>query len=240
MAMVEHSEPLGLANQEIREMEEPMERVVDLMALQIRGQAYDLIIGDDTSGRIPTLVMRRVINAFRDQPVSTAFVKLPGAFFRTRQMLQRKEEIQRALFVTEYVCGGSKLRYFQEFFGDYGIPYDVATLSMVEEASTYYRQRSDLPLDVTIFSGSRTSGDYSTPKIYNKPFLTGLDKYNPMNRVQEWEAVSDTVLSARADVEMLAENLIDRLRHFQEPRDIDNPPVKRQRSLLRLLPFVKS
>lgn len=235
---IERSEPLGLRNPEIREMEKPMERLVDLMAPQIRGQVYDLIVGDDTSGRIPTLVMRRVVNAFRDKPVLTAFVKLPGAFFRTREILQGEEEIRRVLFVTEYVCGGSKLRYFQEFFGKYGVPYDVATLSMVEEASIY-RQRSDLPQDVTIFSGSRTSGDYSTPKIYNKPFLTGLDKYNPMNRVPEWETVSASVLSAREDVEVLAENLVDRLRHFQEPIDIVEPPVAPRRSILRFLPFVK-
>lgn len=112
MAMIERSEPLGLQNPEIREIEEPMEELVDLMAPEIRGQVYDLIIGDDTSGRIPTLVMRRVINAFRDTPALTAFVKLPGAFYRTREMLQREEGVRRALFVTEYISKGSKLSLF--------------------------------------------------------------------------------------------------------------------------------
>lgn len=54
------TEQTPIRHEVIAEIEENAAKVLDKIIS--RGIHYDLIIGDDTSGRIPTLILSRVIN----------------------------------------------------------------------------------------------------------------------------------------------------------------------------------
>ncbi|MBI5420722.1 MAG: hypothetical protein HZA35_00180 [Parcubacteria group bacterium] len=47
---------------EIVELEEPIQRLLDQLRPHLEKNEYRLIIGDDASGRIPTLIMRKVMD----------------------------------------------------------------------------------------------------------------------------------------------------------------------------------
>ncbi len=47
---------------EVGSMETELSTILDQLGEPLQEGKYDLLIGDDTSGRLPTLVMREVIN----------------------------------------------------------------------------------------------------------------------------------------------------------------------------------
>lgn len=76
--------------------------------------SYDLIIGDDTSGRLPALLYRRLINDRRREQnlpgASTRFVN--GRFyyeFPSGLLPPASTDTSRALIVTESVCSGDSI-----------------------------------------------------------------------------------------------------------------------------------
>ncbi|MGC8461871.1 MAG: phosphoribosyltransferase [Candidatus Dormibacteria bacterium] len=137
-----------------------MATLLDQMKEYIRNDEYGFIVGDDTSGRVPTLLIAKAINAYRTE---LNLKKLPVVFIEGTKRPHTKEQIQsftararflngipagkRALIVTECVGGGNNVQSIMERVRDLGFASDVATLggaSHTELASLiaqgYWRQ----------------------------------------------------------------------------------------------------
>lgn len=118
-----------------------MATLLDQMKEYIRNDEYGFIVGDDTSGRVPTLLIAKAINAYRTE---LNLKKLPVVFIEGTKRPHTKEQIQsftararflngipagkRALIVTERVGGGNNVRSIMERVRDLGFATDVATL----------------------------------------------------------------------------------------------------------------
>jgi hypothetical protein len=103
---------------------------------------YDMLIGDDASGRIPTLILRGVINdrnrklnpdlKSSESEIKTRFVA--GGQLRSIEQLKsaieklRPEVKKKALVVTEYIYSGKSMERFSSILKNLNIPFDIATL----------------------------------------------------------------------------------------------------------------
>ncbi len=134
--------------QEITELRSSCELLLEQLHDRIEKGSYDLIFGDDASGRIPTMILRDVINRVyhdRGQKIPyTAFVA--GSRFideahipeKTEKLVQHIKKIvewndasERALVVTDTIGTGLSLKALFDALKDNGIEYDIATTNMV-------------------------------------------------------------------------------------------------------------
>jgi len=200
---------------EIAELEKPLQRIIE--GILRSGNTYDLIIGDDTSGRIPTLVLGKFLNyhyrASGRSPIPIRFVG--GGRFSTDLRSGELEVIRtrmnyqpiRALLVTDYIDCGSTARDFGNYFKANDISYDVASIALRMNESVY-RETKVLPNGVDFYFGESYD-----PTIHKKPYLTGLNRARTLGErvIRDGPAFGRKVREARQDVNVLVQRLIS---HF--------------------------
>lgn len=123
---------------------EKLGRIVEPMALMIAKLPplvdYNTLIGDDVSARIPTLVMRKVVNYFRSQkglPNIRTFFIVGGEYLKEDIIEQRNaffkrhsQEWGKTLYLTEYVELGMGTKQMAEGLTGAGINFDIAAISI--------------------------------------------------------------------------------------------------------------
>ncbi len=147
---------------------------------------YDVLIGDDASGRIPTLILRGVFNARSrklhpelkdsDSEVVTRFIA--GGQVENRKEMEealkkiKSENNKKALVVTEYISSGKSMERMSEILNNLGMTFDVAAfISNKEKIKIPEISRflyGDLSLDNTY--------EDIPPAFYDKPELNGVVK----------------------------------------------------------------
>ncbi len=116
----------------IKGLEEPMKKMIEPVLENIKNGDYQLLIGDDASGRIPALIMRKFINKAYEQahqpPITTSFIagfggvtdadKVSSSYhphhlkwlLLIKHLREKKKksssDISQALIITEYVNSG--------------------------------------------------------------------------------------------------------------------------------------
>lgn len=202
---------------EIAALETPLKTIID--DIQKDGTTYDLIIGDDTSGRIPTLIVSKVLNRLNErkgfEPISVRFAgghRLKD-YLREHEMdviLRRIEnKPKRILLVTDYVKSGRTIKDFADFFTVREINYDVACITLDNEEE-YYRKKGRLPAGINFYCGEQC---HSAPYIWDEARLTGLKRRSTLKTrvIRDGASFDRKVKEAREDVNILAQRLID---HF--------------------------
>lgn len=140
----ENSNPLEkIKNEEIAALYQPIENIIEKIKNNIENGEYGLIIGEDTSGRIPALVFNKVLKAAyekKGQP-SPDILFMSGIRWYNPQHDSDKEKGERfidhikdhvvtnekkALVVTEYIKFGHSILPIVHALEAQGIPYDIA------------------------------------------------------------------------------------------------------------------
>lgn len=196
-----------IVNDEIAKLQDPL---TDLSLWIIsKGRVYDLILGDDTSARIPTLVLGKVLNAHNDRMgnphANIRFVKglyAEAEFNCVLETLPSKPH--SALLVTEYVVTGDTIRKFNRLLTERGINYDLAVVALANK----YCIRNNNYTNLFYFRGKQEL----PPLIYRKPQLTGLSLYGKYGKPTPVRGLTvgerDKILRARQDIKILAERII--------------------------------
>lgn len=154
------------SSHQMEQIEEPMKRIVQKLWPHIKNAEYSLIVSDDMSGRIPTLVWRNLIDRVYEkkgiEPIIVAFVKREkrdAIRIETIKVLQkfaleaqRRRPNTRALISTEHMGDGIHVQDIAYFLDDVSIPYDVVSVSTLEPPSEY---KPLLNAEARIFSGAR-------------------------------------------------------------------------------------
>jgi hypothetical protein len=124
------------------EIEFPFVRLCKQLKPRIEEGRYNLIVGDDISGRLPTLGIREysafVLSQLGREPLPTVFLQ-DKSIAKNVDSLENQVRARilpffeegdkgRILYVTEYVETGRKLFKAGEVFKKMGIPYDFAVL----------------------------------------------------------------------------------------------------------------
>jgi hypothetical protein len=219
--------------QEIAELKSSCKRLLEQLHDRIESGSYDLIIGDDASGRIPTLVMRDVIKRIyheRGRKIPhTAFVagsrfideiripeKTKALAEHVRKIAEWHDESDRALVITDTIGMGLSLKPLFDALRENGIEYDIATTSLVHMPEMTDEARKMVERSM---GGNLYYGEVGMPRIYGRHDIAGVKK-NPIDlfatrhiekRIQlpQYEKPVSKVRIARADAKKLASDLVD-------------------------------
>lgn len=152
----------------------------------VNRQAYSLVIGDDTSGRLPALIIGKTINAHYQ---SLGIDKLPIVFVAGGNMMTKEgiedqmsarfraypqlDRTKRLLLVTDHVSSGVTVGRFEGAFIKWseGVRFDVAALT-TDNYRDYYAL--ELFRGSKFFVAKETEGP---PRFYGKPELSGLFRH---------------------------------------------------------------
>lgn len=218
------------AHAEIEALKVPFSRLVYKLKEDIDAGTYDMLIGDDASGRIPTMALRKVFaNRMRAthpditpdedrEALKTYFVaggrsRHEDQYEHMRSFFEKiaPEVRRRALVVTEYIQSGESIRRLVKLLDAEHIPFDIATISFgIDERDERSEEVRDFFRNHTIIAGivTRNAG---APLIYDRQDLAGVEKsVQPLNAhaVRYFEKNSQDFLAARGDISRLADEAL--------------------------------
>jgi hypothetical protein len=144
---------------EFKELELLVLPLIEKLKENIDKGEYDMLIGDDASGRIPTLILRGIINERNSgSQIKTRFVA--GGQLRSSVELKAtigkiKPEIEKkALVVTEYISSGRSMEQLSKILKELEIPFDIAALKSEFDGEISVLQKlSDKLKDIGVFFG---------------------------------------------------------------------------------------
>lgn len=183
---------------EISELQEPLESIVEQLQESIEHGDYSTIIGDDASGRIPTLILERIISGIysdRGLPrTKTLFLTGSGSggyelthdekFRKGSQIYRLLYKSQksamphqggRALIVTESIRSGRSLAPLTDELHRLSIDFDIAAVGIdpffSPENPQVEKKILEERLGTRLFFGMRR-----TPSIYGRYNIAGVQK----------------------------------------------------------------
>lgn len=143
--------------EEFEKARESFENLTKELVPALKDHKYDLIIGDDASGRIPTLVIGRLMKEIyrEDKAKSPEILFLAG---KERTTNEEKEELDnylqkiikekkinpektKVLLVSEYISEGKHAANFIDVFKRAGLSCDIATLLIHDSSDNHKNSR---------------------------------------------------------------------------------------------------
>lgn len=223
---------------EVAELEKPMIKLVEMLKLAIDNGEYDTLISDDTSARIPTLVLREVLSVrMRKQnpdltseqereALKTYFVAGGKADENTEAQKEFFNKIEpktkKALLVTEYIATGQSVRRLADLMDLAGIHCDIASATINTGGDLIKDQEynlKEIQERHKLFLGSATS---VSPPIYSQSGYGGVSKRNdhksahpdvakpsPFGPLEEYMA--EAKKEAREDVKLMAKRILEKV-----------------------------
>jgi len=115
---------------------------------------YDTILSDDVSGRLPSLLLRKIIDKVRSKnnlgPVKTYFLAA-GRYAKSEKresikkfLTDKRNAIGKALLVTEYIQSGEGIAWVMNSLQEAEINFDVASVSSSLENEFYIKEFGDI------------------------------------------------------------------------------------------------
>ncbi|MBI5045555.1 MAG: hypothetical protein HZC14_00920 [Candidatus Niyogibacteria bacterium] len=206
----------------IKQLEWPATSLVDQLKDKIDNDEYDILIGDDASGRVPTLILRSVINerkhqSHADKPpkeneISTKFIA-GGRIFTVENDAAvsdffkqiRPQTKKKALLVTEYMAAGKGVDRLARILNEVGMDFDVAAFSSTSSFEYYKLHRANLK-DHELFIGVDS---VDPPLIYAQSSLSGVTK---KTKLTGYDPVMYMSAHAKPEKKSKDRSRIDRLR----------------------------
>lgn len=202
------------------------ENLVKQLIPAVKNHEYNLIIGDDVSGRLPTLVVGGLIKEIyrREKIDIPQILFFLGGRSSCRekisehlQKLAKENKIDlkqgKTLVVTEYMSSGRSMVDFLGAIKEAGLSGDLAALNTEVDSALYQNKASRFYhpefKDLRIYSGG------TELLFWGEKHLTGIDKdINPLFAKQTPKitdstgaSTSEIVFKARQDVKKMIEYL---------------------------------
>lgn len=204
-----------------KESKKSFENLTKELLPAIRSHEYNVVVGDDISGRLPTLVigglLRKIYkNDMVPEPRVLFFaagrretedekIVQQGITNRLNKLIKEKKinSNDRALIVTEYVQTGESVTYLARAIKDAGLDCDIATLINCSENNDFLKD--NIFRDTKFYSGGRKK----KPFFWSSKFLSGVRKKE--GRIfslpnESWRG-SDPVREARQEAKKMADYL---------------------------------
>lgn len=184
MQSIEHY-PRPVVSEPIAELQHPIMDVLRQLREPLCEQKYGFILADDRSGRLPALILRKVINTLyyeHQTPLPLIFVKgrkyvedlqcMKDEFTRAFRIIKAQTPKRRALMVTEHIHDGLTIRNFKRVLDSNNMEFDICALT-IHLKEKDYRQLGYIPKNSKLFfyPDSREA-----PRICSMDELTGIGK----------------------------------------------------------------
>ncbi|MEK7585824.1 MAG: hypothetical protein AAB477_01135 [Patescibacteria group bacterium] len=167
-------------NIEITHLFKPISKILEKgIKEKIQNCEYDLLIGEDASGRIPALVFKDILQKVyeRNKKEQPQLLFMAGTRFQSWDpdvLLKFKEHVsthakdkKKALVVTELIGHGHSIISILDALQNNGISYDIAACAQLDNDPVHYSEE----IKDHLFAGS-----HGKPEIFNKPELSGVKK----------------------------------------------------------------
>lgn len=209
----------------IHGLAKPIFTVLEKIREKIENGEYSVIIGDDSSGRIPTYIIRKIIekvykkNGIKNpktifitgMPIKNYELKEERIEFikKNIRIAMRKRISGRGLIVTEYIETGLSIFPIVKALKEMNIPFDVISLSSMNNKSLEFAEST---LGTKIITSEENN---SPPDIYRRSDLSGVDKYDftPTGRaeaVREYDKKGNLISSkARKAADKVVKHIFD-------------------------------
>ena len=215
----------------IQGLKEPIEKLLVQMHTAIENGEYNLIIGMDTSGRLPTLIFDRIIKHIYKQNgnESPTTIFSPGKYLEYHYLGDGKSEIdkqlqtltdktKKVLIVDDIVATGRSVKKLAELLDNLGVKFDVATISFLGYPGAE-EEMKDILTDQNFFFGEEESEE-NTHNVYHNREISGVFKsrFSKTTPIKEGMSVSQVTadkfsrqvfLAARQEAGTLADELIN-------------------------------
>lgn len=216
----ERRSPLRVPESEpaVAELESPLRNALRQAAPRLRDGTYGLIIGDDTSGRVPAVIVHDVVRRLHEQRHHDAppLVFLPGGGGRNSCELQARAVVdqgserlrrlsggRRALLVTDTVQTGSSVAFFAKALADHGIAMDVLAVAVFPQAQALL---DTLP-DVSVYAGSTERRAWAIDGAHH---ISGVNKFFTPTVRRDMHS-REHVIAARREAHRVAGSLSEQL-----------------------------
>jgi hypothetical protein len=174
---------------EIEKLEKPLKILLSQLKERIDRGEYQLIIGDDASGRIPTFVFDRFLKEFYVEKgyktpktifiAGSRYATIEGRKNKEKKILNYLHYVSqkhfqgglpvRTLIVTDTIATGSSIEPIVRSLMRKGALFDVATISLIGKGS-------EIKNIVKNSGGKIFSGGNDVPSIYHKLSMSGVRK----------------------------------------------------------------
>lgn len=207
---------------EVTELERPLQILLKEMLGNIEKGEYDLIIGIDSSGRIPTLIVSKFIRHIYSNkglpPQDTRFVAGNISKENAEEKIKEWNPQKKVLIIEDTISTGDSIRFLCQALRELKISFDIATvgnLGVYSDTSELTERLKDTLGVKHIYFGTAKS-----PNIYTRRYLSGVQKehgdtfsrrYKKIKRENDNMPlhVQETINQARADADIVADHLID-------------------------------
>ncbi len=211
---------------EIEALREPFFKLVEKLKPDIDAGTYDVIIGDDVSGRIPALALRSVfaermrklhpnLSPEADRDMLKTYFVAGGRITSNTDALSdffRKinpEVKRKALLVTEYIATGNSIARLGTLLENEHIPFDIVTIIGFRMDKNDFRTRPVKKFFARhkIFYGRDTDGP-NPPAIFGKHHLSGVKKIDGQlgaHVVPYFSSAPPDLIQSREDIKKLSD-----------------------------------
>lgn len=192
---------------EIKALEKPANNILIELKENIDNSLYTSVLGDDSSGRIPTLVLGRTINNIYEErkknkiPVffvaaggsgsKANFSEYPTDYLKEVQKKYRgrltavkeylgkiKEELgERVLVVTDFIDSGETIINLARILEKQNIKFDIASISVTANFN-----KSELPPNSNLFIGGKHRWFSSLFPVLFQPKIYGKSHLSGLQR----------------------------------------------------------
>ena len=216
---------------DFKDSEKFFEKLLEEMLPSINNHEYSAIVGDDTSGRIATMILRKVIaESYRRDGIKTpetifyagGYTKDPrgGRDYLSEQVYEnisedfkkRENKEGKVLIVTEYMLNGRSMDMLIGALKDAGADCEVATLALPFDKNRFMQTHTYLEnlINTKVYSGGVLSPESIIP-FYKETIMAGVEKKFHSKNIHASpvrHSQAEVTKPAREDADHLAQKLI--------------------------------
>ncbi len=200
-------------NNKILELEPYIKDLLLELKENLEQGKYQLIIGEDASGRIPALIMKKCVDhIYHKAGKSVIPLRFVAGFGRSQpsstgeydKMAILKENLSEfkdstALVVTEHVSSGNSLHSMYNLLKEIGMEADFGSLG-IQADKEYYPE-----LDEKLYTGKEKQ---PSPVIFGHYQMGGVSKQFDKPYAEKYPKSEEEVVKARSDVENVSKKII--------------------------------
>ena len=172
---------------------------------------YDTVLSDDASGRLVSLLLKKIIDKKREEvekdKAQIYFIapwqqsNFGWSLAIKKFIADRKDSLGKTLLVTEYIQSGKTIRSLMEILEQQNIDFDTAAVSILHESDDYIKKAG-------IKYGE--AGGLAAAALCKATKFSGVEKTSTEKSIhpkRAEESDPENVRAARKDIDTLSEEL---------------------------------
>lgn len=217
-SILEEEQNYQIELKEVRDLELPLKNILEQIREKLDSGYYGLLIGDDASGRIPALILKKVIDNIYSRhgykkPDLKFFAGTGTEGLYLNEIENKVDDIistlqkhhndkLNTLLITEYLLTGRGMNILNTALSKAGNNIEIATIALTAKHEAVVKDHIPHPIHAGI------KNDQS-PALYGKYDISGVKKVHKAETFARPVGSNQGLIQARKDSENLAAKLTE-------------------------------